>query len=1120
MAPHLSATRLANHLACRHLTQLDRAVDEGGLPRPEWRDPTLALLAERGLAHEAAYVRHLGRDHVVRDLRDAATGDTAATLEAMRAGAGAVVQAPLAWDGWAGRADVLLRVGDRYEVVDTKLAQQTRGATVLQLCLYTHLLAELQGSRPEYMHVVKPGTVFALETYRVEDYDAYYRLVRLRLEEAMAAPPATDTYPYPIEHCGICRWRTTCDQRRHRDDHLSLIAGVGSLHVLELERQGLRTLEQYAAEPRPLRERPARGSEAAYARAHGQARVQLRGRRARAPVHELLPPEAGRGLARLPQPSAGDVFFDIESDPFAGDGGMEYLLGWAILEDGASRYTARWALDRAAEKTAFEALMDFLMARWDRHPGMHVYHYAPYEPAAVKRLAGRHGTRERELDRLLRGERFVDLHAVARQGLRLAGERYTLTDREVFHGLRRAVALPEAGAALRRVSAALERFHQEGIEASDRAAVEGYNRDDCLSTAGLRLWLEERRAELAATGAPPERPVHGTGEASEKLEEETNATLDLFRRLTDGLGEDRAAWTEGDRARWLLAHQLDYFRRELNCAFWEHYRIRELDPEELLEERKAVYGLVHQGVIGGGPGKPVHRFTYPAQEAAVDPGDRLLDLQGAVLGRVADLDSSTRTLDIEREDGGVGHPVAVMVDEIVRPRPIDTSHHELARSVALHGVDGAGPYRAARDLLLRLPPRGAGGGPLRGAGEETLEASLRLVRALEGGVLPIQGPPGTGKTYTGARMILALTQAGKRVGVTAVGHKVILKLLHEVGVAAHEAGVTVEMAHKVSRPSVSPPQGVTEHAKNPAALAAARAGVIVGGTAWLWSSKEAVGALDYLFVDEAGQMALAPVLAAARSASNIVLLGDPQQLEQPQRGAHPEGAEVAALVHVLAGDRTIRDDAGLFLDTTWRMHPEICAFTSRLFYEGRLRSRPGLEKQCLSGVHTPALPPRGLAYVPVEHRGNQASSAEETAAVARIVHALLGPGVSWTDRHGGIRDLGPQDILVVAPYNAQVGLLRAALPPGVAVGTVDKFQGQEAPVVIYSMASSSAADAPRGMSFLYSPNRLNVATSRARALCVLVASPRVLEPDCATPDEMRWANGLCTYREMATEVRL
>jgi predicted RecB family nuclease len=1124
----LSATDLANHLACRHLTALDRAVAEGRAPAPAWRDPSLALLRERGAAHEAAYVAHLRAAGVdVVELADVDPGEAASrTAAAMAAGAGAIVQAALADGAWSGRADLLVRVAGRsrwgdwaYEVHDTKLALETRAGTILQLCLYTDLVAELQDSVPGEMHVIRPG--FERETFRTDDLAAYYRLVRRRLEAVAAAPPGADTYPVPIEHCEICRWRLECDTRRHDDDHLSLVAGIRALHVGELERQGVSSLTAFADAARPLPGRPRRGTLEAFARAHGQARTQLRGRRHNRPVYELLPAEPGLGFARLPEPSGGDVFLDIESDPFVDGGGLEYLIGIAVAGgDGETRYDPLWALDAGAERRAFEMLIDRLLELWAAHPGMHVYHFSPYEPAALRRLAGRCGTREDALSRLLRGERFADLLAVTRQGLRASVESYSLKALEAFTGFARAVELPAAAAALRHVAAALERG--AAVAPGDRTVVQAYNRDDCLATAALRDWLETRRAELVSLGQQVPRPPLKSGDASDKVEERSSRTRAVFERLTAGLPQDadRSAWDGAARARWLLAHQLDYFRREENCAWWEYFRIRELDDDGLLEERNAIAGLRPVGPVDGGKSRsPVHRYSFPPQEVALDSGDRLDDPRGdlSTVGTVQAIDLVRHILDI-KGTGARRELSSVVGRTIVGAPHVEAALLAFARSVAEHGIDGSGPYRAARDLLLRLPPRLRGAGPLQRDGEGAVEAAVRLAFDLQGGVLPIQGPPGTGKSYTGARMIAALAAAGKRVGVTAVSHKVVLNLLATVRVAAAELGVPIGTAHQTGNRGEDLPDGVEGLKKEGEALAAVKSGKVVGGTAWLWARDEMEQQLDFLFVDEAGQMALAPVLAVGRSARNIVLLGDPQQLEQPQRGAHPEGAGVAALVHVLGGNRTMPADRGLFLGETWRLHPRICRFTSEAYYESRLVARPGLARQAITG--DPDFSGSGLFYVPVPHAGNRSSSSEEASIVARIVQRLLAPAMRYTDRDGRSRPVAAADVIVVAPYNAQVSALIAALPGGVRAGTVDRFQGQEAPVVIYSMASSTAEDAPRGMGFLYDPHRLNVATSRARCAAILVASPRLLEPECRSPWQMTWANGLCRFREMATEVTL
>jgi uncharacterized protein len=312
------------------------------------------------------------------------------------------------------------------------------------------------------------------------------------------------------------------------------------------------------------------------------------------------------------------------------------------------------------------------------------------------------------------------------------------------------------------------------------------------------------------------------------------------------------------------------------------------------------------------------------------------------------------------------------------------------------------------------------------------------------------------------------------------------------------------------------PQEVHRLANRDESLGALNQGYVVGGTAWLWSHPEMAGQLDYLFIDEAGQMSLAMTLAAGRAASNLVLLGDPQQLEQPQQGTHPEGAGCAALDHVLDGAETIPDHMGLFLHNTWRLHPSICHFTSEQYYDGKLQSQSGLENQTLFGGSV--FVGNGLRFVPVPHTDNHNRSDEEVEVIAAIVDELRDGNHHWTDMSGRSAVISLDEILVIAPYNAQVSALRAALPSGARVGTVDKFQGQEAPVVIYSMTSSSVLDAPRGMGFLFSRNRMNVATSRARCQAVLVGSPALFTPHCETPEHIRLANGFCRFLELAETI--
>jgi superfamily I DNA and/or RNA helicase len=495
-------------------------------------------------------------------------------------------------------------------------------------------------------------------------------------------------------------------------------------------------------------------------------------------------------------------------------------------------------------------------------------------------------------------------------------------------------------------------------------------------------------------------------------------------------------------------------------------------------------------------------------------------VKGKKIGSVRAISLENYTVDIKKTAKTENaHPYAVHVSERVDPGPLATSLMDLAAAIDEYGLGHNWPYHASKDLLMKRKPRLVGGheGAHILPGEDPVEGAVRIASTLDRSVLAIQGPPGSGKTYTGATMIIELAKSGKKIGITAVSHKVIRNLAEATIERCNELNLNISFTHKVTERSTILPDEIIEFVGTGSSdnvRAGLNDGKIACGTAWLWAEDNSREVLDYLFVDEAGQMSLSQVLAASRAAKNLILLGDPQQLEQPQRGSHPEGSDVAALTYLLCGHPTMPEGKGLFLEVTQRLHPEICRFTSELFYEDRLTPLPGLEKQLVGG-NTP-FDGAGVFYFPVDHRGNQNKSSEEVNAVAGIVAKLLSGG-QWTNAKGKTQPLQQEDILIVAPYNAQVAGLIEKLP-GMRIGTVDKFQGQAAPVVIYSMTASSVEDAPKGMSFLFNPNRLNVATSRAKSVCILVASPRLFQPDCNTIDQMRWANSLCRFRELSQQV--
>ena len=1122
-----SATDLVGHLDCHHLTALDRAVAEGALPKPKVWDPLLQILSERGAAHEQSYVEHLtkaGLDPVRIDGIDVTATAVAETRSAMQRGVPVIVQAALTHESWNGRTDILRRVeapsglgGWSYEPIDTKLARETKAGAVLQLCFYADLLAEMQGLAPEHMYVVAPWSEFQPQQFRFADYAAYFRKAKRALVAAAALSAADDTYPDPIEHCDICRWRETCDKRRREDDHLCLVAGISKLQINELKVHGIATVQNLAGMPLPLAWKPDRGSVNSYIRVREQARIVVEARAAGVGKFELLPVEAGFGLTRLPEPSDGDVFLDLEGDPFVGEQGLEYLFGYLFKDaDGPLAYEGDWALTRADEKRAFEKFVDFVMARWALFPSLHVYHYAPYEPAALKRLMGRYATREEEIDRMLRAGLFVDLYQIVRHSLRASVESYSIKRMEPFYTFSREIPLADANAALANFQAHLELSDAPSIADDIKATVRAYNEDDCRSAAGLRDWLEVLRATLIADGTDVPRPQPGDGAPNEKITDWLIKINALIGRLTTGVPVDPVERSNEQQAQWILANILDWHRREEKAVWWEFFRLADLSVEDLREERAGLAGLEFVGVVGGTAKAPIHRYRFLSQETELRGGEELRNLGGDKLGKVEAISFTDETVDIKkRQDTAALHPQAVFAHSHVDTKVIAEALVRIGEHVADHGVGGDGPYQAARDLLLRERPR-VGSEPLHRADETTVDAAVRLCAHLAGGILPIQGPPGAGKTFTGARMICELVRHGKKVGITANSHKVIRNLIDATIKAADELGIVLQCCQKADE--VGNPQHRLFFAKkNEDLFAALSSGstAVGGGTAWLWSRPDAFATVDVLFVDEAAQMSLANVLAVSQAAKAVVLIGDPQQLDQPMQGSHPEGTDVSAFDHILGGERTVPADKGLFLEETWRLHPEICAYTSELFYDGKLRSKRGLEQQTVKGGGP--ISGSGLYFLPVTHGGNQNCSPEEARAIGDLVRSILAGNATWVDREGREKPITLDDIVIITPYNAQVFEIQQRLP-GARVGTVDKFQGQEAPIAIYSTATSSHADAPRGMEFLYSLNRLNVATSRAKCVSILVGSPQIFEAECRTPRQIQLANAFCRYLEMAKYV--
>jgi predicted RecB family nuclease len=1104
-----SATDLVTFLGCRHATFLDRRQLEEPAPLPA-ADPYLELLQQKGFEHERAYrekLRAQAREIVEIPGEGSLEERTERTRAAMAAGAEVIYQGAFFSGRWHGYADFLLKtpgpsaLGDyHYEPVETKLAHGAKPKHVLQLAVYADLLAAVQARLPERFHILLgTGETVVLPT---QDFQYYLAAARERFEAFGDALP-TQSVGEPCQACALCRWRERCEEDWAAADHLNLVANIKGGQIEKLTAAGVTTLTQLAAVAADTR--IPRVQPTTLEKLRGQARLQSLKRQDGQNRSEILTAEAGKGFARLPQPNAGDLFFDVEGDTLI-HGGLEYLFGFAYQENGETFFHPFWGHTREKEKIAFEAAMDFISARLKAHPDAHIYHYAHYEETAIKRLAMLHGTREIEVDNLLRGHKLVDLFRVVREGIRTSEPGHSLKNLEVFY------MPPREG----EVSSADESvvMYERWRKLQDPkllAGIEDYNRVDCISTLKLREWLLTLRPDGSSWFSSQSPDADEVQRTADREAAERQMTLNLVALMKA---------PEAERPfRELVGHLLEFHKREAKPDWWFQFKRAEMQLDELIEDSECIGGLERDTTKPPFPDKRsmVHTFSFPPQDFKMRKGQRprRASVAREPVGEIVELNEETRRIRLKL--GVTIPPLGDTLSLIPRPPFDDKVLRAAIYRYAQTIIANNDRYAAVTSVLKLERPRILGrhlGDPVVPTGTDTVAGATAAIHGLDRSHLLVQGPPGAGKTYLSAVAIVSLLRAGRRVGISANSHKAVNRLLEEVAKHAQEQKQTFRAVKKCSEDEHECDAPMVTNVHDNKEVTAKYN--LVAGTAWVFADPTMDQALDYLFVDEAGQMSLGHLTAMGLAARNIVLVGDQMQLAQPIKGTHPGDSGQSVLEFLLKDVATVPPDRGVFLDVTWRMHPDVCRFISEAVYEGRLHSHPScaVRQLVLGAAADPALKPSGLSWVPVVHQECRQKSEEEGARIHELVDNLLRQ--RWIEAEGKIRPMTLDDILVVSPYNMQVDLLQSLLPAGIRVGTVDKFQGQEAAVVIVSMTASSAEDVPRGMEFLYSRNRINVAVSRAKALAIIVASPRLLEASCSRIEQIALVNILCYAEQYAT----
>jgi len=1015
---------------------------------------------------------------------------------------------------------------DKYVAWDAKLSSTAKPNHLLQIALYADALSALGMKSSGDPGIILGSRV--LENFEESEIMPAMVQARKALADSIKGFDENGSlsdlilYCDTKDSCSICEYPALCEQARFDIDHLVQVAGINRNQIEKLSENGINTMAGLAKAKDS--DRPADILVHTFEKIRQQAKLQTEYRKTAKHSYIILPdPE----ISVLPPASENDIFFDMEGFPyFPEKGGLEYLFGNTLR---SGEFVPFFAHDRRQEKKAFQEFIRFATDKLATDSSAHIYHYASYEVTALNRLAARHGVLEQEVSELVSSGRMIDLYKVVKGSIMVSQPSYSIKKLEAFYEFERKSKVLDAGSSIDEYD-----FYRQQVELGEPEATEtlqqitDYNEDDCVSTMALYNWLSsmpgahERYEEFERA-----KDIKKAREARSQAEREDSpeasrarkAELELAKliqktskmeKVLEGFSFGKDIKADYLAKIWLaLTHSMLYYNRE-DVIRWRDWAIRkDATFDQLHRDRKA---LVVQGAttdqntsdfFGVDPEtkvKLVYRYVLePGQTSFLKADQKIFvryslgaNQQDTDYGKVLSVagDELIFERDARYENMSL-EPNAIFEYEWIppgqKPEVVGNLVQEL---VALWGSPKQEPNieHPAMDLLLRKPPRLKTLAHLPIALEgNALAAITEAVFDLDSSVLAIQGPPGSGKTFIGSRVIKELVDKGMKVGVVANSHSAIENLMW----ACLEAGVAPDAMAKKTQAGDKQAKGWLTPSTNKVLgnWRAGNSGYVVGGTSWSFCAKEMFeDQFDYIFIDEAAQFSLVDAIAVSANSKNLVLLGDPRQLTQVVQAIHPGGVDNSALGHYMGEAAILESSSGYFLDVTRRMHPEVNAPVSALSYQMKLRSHPDTVKNLVSGTAP------GLIAVPVDHRANSSSSIEEARKVLEIASQQ-------------VKLVGATEVLIVAPYNAQVDLIHELLDveglKEVAVGTVDKFQGREAMVVIVSLAASSALDAPRGLDFLLDRNRLNVALSRAKANCYLVYSPGITKSRFRDIEELK-----------------
>ena len=1099
-------------------------------------DELMGLLAEKGNIHEALFLEQLKQDDgaeqvaVIEEDRKTAGPET---LKAMQDGYKVIFQAYLEREGFAGFADFLVRregkskLGDYYyEAWDTKLSKTTRPYFIVQLCCYSWMLEEIQGRRPEEAVVVLGDK--KQDRYRIAAYYSYFQSLKQQFLNTQANFVADlSTMPDPALYSDHGAWGSYAKSLLQESDSLALVATIRKSQIKKMRDVGIHTLTELANTTTDSIKGVA--PETLY-KLKAQADIQLKSRGLETPLFKVLQQDNGKGLSALPQASVFDVFFDIEGHPLL-EGGLEYLWGVSYHNTHATQgknyaFKDWWAHTPQQEKVAFEGFIDWVYQRYQQDPAMHVYHYASYEITAMRKLSTRNQTRLDEVAEMLKHGVFIDLYKVVKNGLLIGEPNYSIKSVEHLYRGKRTTDVANGGESVVfyenwREQGGVENWSQQANgyknwlanpEQFDWKAwpelndIRDYNIDDCESTLELVDWLRIQQQQSGVVYSPPEVDDEEEKEATDRQQQNAEKRQALIQRQQDLIDQfENSETLQQDPNAETLVSLLHFYTRERKPQLWSYFDRLEKSPDELFDDDTVIQNITITDKIQAEKG---------VQFIGTYSKDQPIRTDKVSTATVQNSDikvTQIKLTELNEHQGEISFIVKAEQAELLTDQSItlfadesfintDALENKLCE-ITEEYFDRGSLSGAANTLINQENPQfKSTGTPLpisrHRYPDDTnyLNAIISAIQTMDNSCLCIQGPPGSGKSFTAKHVISALVKQGKRIGIMSNSHAAILHLLTSVikelpdSNIAKVGGFKTQAVFKEIYPEQDYPNFYYRGGMSFTKSQPYQSFSVIGATAYAFV-KDVVheDPLDFLFVDEASQVALANLIAISGAAKNIVLMGDQMQLEMPIQGSHPGNSGSSALEFMLKGHAVIPEDKGIFLERTYRMHPAVCQPLSEMVYEGKLTADKANQNQAIN-IESPKYisQQNGILSIPVNHEGNTQSSEEELAIVQLLIDELLTG--TFTNKQGEQRPITDQDILIVAPYNMQVHLLKEKLKGDLKIGTIDKFQGQEAPVVIISMAVSDVEDSSRGLGFVFDINRLNVAISRAQALAIVVAN--------------------------------